>query len=318
MQMTGPAHMTGPMWMPSSPPDLARLAAWHPQPVPVFPTVCLLALIAYGAGVRRLHSRGDGWPLGRSLAFCLGLLSVLLMTATGIGGYGMQLLSVHMVQHMVLSMLSPILLLMGAPVTLALRTLPGGRHGLRGMLLAVLHSRFARVISSPFFTLPLFIVSLYGLYFTSIFDAAMSNWWGHNLMLAHFVGVGLLFFWPILAIDPSPRRTGHGLRILELLAGMPFHAFFGITVMMSSSLIVKFFADPPASWGLSALSDQKTAGGIAWGFSEIPTALVLFVLSAAWARSSDREARRSDRDADRSGDRELVAYNSMLASLAER
>lgn len=311
-------HMSGPMWMPRLPPSVARLFAWHPQPVPVFPIGCLLALIAYGTGMACLRRRGDQWPLGRAVAFGAGLLTIVGVTGTGIGGYGMELLSVHMAQHMVLSMLSPILLLLGAPVTLALRTLPRGRRGPRGLLLRVLHSRVARVLSSPFFTVPLFIVSLYGLYFTSLFDAAMSTWWGHNWMLAHFVGVGLLFFWPIMAVDPSPRRTGHGLRILELLTGVPFHAFFGIAIMTSSGLIARFFADPAPAWGISALSDQRTAGAIAWGFSEVPTVLVLLVVVVGWSRSSEREARRADRAADRDGDHDLHTYNEYLAALSRR
>jgi cytochrome c oxidase assembly factor CtaG len=304
------------MWAPSAAPDMARLFAFHLQPIPILPFGCLIALIAYATGVIRLHQRGDTWPLGRTAAFAAGLASVLLVTGTGIGGYGMKLFSVHMLQHMVLSMLSPVLILMGAPVTLALRTLPGGRHGARGKLLAVLHSRAARVLTSPLVTIPLFLGSLYGLYFTSLFDAAMSTWWGHTWMLVHFLGVGLLFFWPIMAIDPSPRHAGHGLRIVELLTTTPFHAFFGIAVMMSIHPVVGFFAHTGQAWGISAASDQHTAGGIAWAFSEIPTVLVIILVTAGWARSSEREARRKDREADRSDDQELRAYNENLASLA--
>ena len=315
--MTGP-HMSGPMWMPMSPPTAANLTAFHLQPIPVFPIACALALALYLTGVVRLHRRGDSWPLLRTASFVFGLVTVVLMTGTGIGGYGMMLFSVHMIQHMVLSMLSPIFLLLGAPITLALRTLPGGRHGARGLLLAVLHSRVARVLTSPWFTLPLFIISLYGLYLTPLFDAAMSNWWGHNWMLAHFLVVGMLFFWPILGVDPSPHQRAHGVRILELVAGMPFHAFFGIAVMMSARPVVQFFAHPPAGWGLSAAGDQNTAGGIAWGFSEVPTALVLIIVMASWARFSERQGRRIDREADRHGDRELADYNAYLSSLAAR
>ena len=304
------------MWMPAAPPDLARLLAFHPQPIPIFPVLCLLALIAYGTGVARLQRRGDRWPVGRTTAFVLGLMTVVLVTGTGIGGYGMRLFSAHMAQHMVLSMLSPVLLLMGAPITLALRTLPGGRHGARGLMLTIVHSRVARILTSPLVTVPLFLGSLYGLYFTTLFDTAMSTWWGHDWMLAHFLGVGLLFFWPILAIDPSPRQTGHGLRLLELLAATPFHAFFGIAVMMSTHPVVGFFAHTSAAWGISAAADQNTAGSIAWSFSEIPTVLVVILVAVSWARASDREAHREDREADRGGDRELLAYNAYLASLA--
>ena len=118
--------MTGPMWRPAVPPGALRLLAIHPQPLPVMPVLCVVLAAAYGCGVWRMHRRGHGWPPGRSVSWAAGLVSILAVTATGVGGYGMTLFSVHMAQHMVLSMLSPILLLMGAPVTLALRALPAG------------------------------------------------------------------------------------------------------------------------------------------------------------------------------------------------
>ncbi|MEU9207743.1 cytochrome c oxidase assembly protein [Streptomyces sp. NPDC048415] len=314
-------NMTGPMWMPTAPPTLGRLLAWHPQPLPVEPLVCLLALAAYGLGVWRLRRRGDGWPLARTVLWTAGVLTAGAVTCTGVGGYGMELFSVHMVQHMVLSMLAPILLLLGAPSTLALRALPTagrGRTGPRELLTRLLHSRAVRVVSSPLFTLPLFIASLYGLYFTPLFDFLMGSWLGHEWMLAHFLVTGLLFFWPILGVDPAPRRPSHLLRLLELFIGMPFHAFFGIAVMMSTTLIATFFAHPPAAWHLSPLADQNTGGGIAWAFSEIPTLLVLMAVLVQWAGSDRRTAVRTDRQADRDNDAELAAYNAYLARLAAR
>ncbi|WP_372461515.1 cytochrome c oxidase assembly protein [Actinacidiphila acidipaludis] len=311
--------MSGPMWMPSDPPTAGRLLAWHPQPLPVEPLACLLALALYGAAVVRLRRRGDPWPIARSLAWTTGVATVAAVTCTGIGGYGMTLFSVHMIQHMVLSMLSPILLLLGAPVTLALRALPTaqrGRTGPRELLTAFLRSRFAAVVSSPLFTLPLFIASLYGLYFTPLFDWAMHSWAGHEWMLAHFLAVGLLFFWPIMGIDPAPHRPGHLLRMLELFIGMPFHAFFGIAVMMSNGLLVDWFAHPPVGWHISALGDQTTGGAIAWAFSEVPTLVVLLALLAQWYRSDTRAAARADRQAGRDNDAELTAYNAYLAQLA--
>jgi cytochrome c oxidase assembly factor CtaG len=314
--------MSGPGWMPTAPPSLAGLLAWHPQPIPLFPAGCLLAALLYAAGVRRLRRRGDAWPPGRTLVFTAGLGAVLEVTATGIGGYGMRLLSVHMVQHMVLSLVAPVLLLLGAPVTLALRALPPAaraRRGPREYLVTALHSRPARAATSPLFTLPLFIASLYGLYFTSLFGVLMRTWWGHDVMLAHFLLVGLLFFYPLLGADPAPRRPHPVLGILELLAGMPFHAFFGIAVMMSASPIAPYFAQAlPGAWPTSTLSDQRTAGAIAWAFAEIPTVLVLLVLAARWRRSDTRAAARADRAADRDHDADLAAYNQHLAALAGR
>ncbi|AXK33802.1 cytochrome c oxidase assembly protein [Streptomyces armeniacus] len=288
---------------------------------PFFLTGCLLALALYAWGVMRLRRRGDAWPVGRTVAFTLGVLTVALVMCTALNEYGMVLFSVHMVQHMVISMLSPILLLLGAPVTLALRALPTagrGRTGPRELLVSVLHSRYARVVTHAAFTIPLFIASLYGLYFTPLFDFLMESKPGHITMMLHFLLVGLVFFWPIMGIDPGPHRPGYVMRMLELFAGMPFHAFFGIALMMASEPMVGTYADPPSSLGVTALDDQTWAGGIAWAFSEIPSVLVLIALVYQWYFSEQRQARQRDRAADRDGDQELVAYNAYLASLQAR
>lgn len=288
---------------------------------PIFLIGCVLAVVLYGYAVLRLRRRGDGWPVNRIVFFVIGVLSIALVMCTKLNDYGMVMFSVHMVQHMVISMLSPILLLLGAPVTLALRALPvaaRGRKGPRELLLMLLHSRYMKVITHPVFTIPLFIASLYGLYFTPIFDYLMGSTAGHLAMMLHFLAVGLVFFWPIMGIDPGPHRPGYLLRMLELFAGMPFHAFFGIALMMASQPMVEVYKNPSASLGIDALSDQNAAGGIAWAFSEIPSVLVLLALVFQWYRSDQRTAKRSDRAADRDGDQELHAYNAYLASLQAR
>ncbi|MFB7917271.1 cytochrome c oxidase assembly protein [Streptomyces sp. NPDC056061] len=288
---------------------------------PFFLIGCILALALYGYGVLRLRGRGDSWPVGRTVFFVVGVLSIALVMCTKLNDYGMVMFSVHMVQHMVISMLSPILLLLGAPVTLALRALPvagRGRKGPRELLLMLLHSRYMRVITHPVFTIPMFIASLYALYFTPLFDFLMGSMTGHIAMMVHFLAVGLVFFWPIMGVDPGPHRPGYVMRMLELFAGMPFHAFFGIALMMASTPMVGTYQHPPASLGIDALSDQNWAGGIAWAFSEIPSVLVLIALVFQWYRSEQRTAKRSDRAAERDGDQELQAYNAYLASLQAR
>ncbi|TLS43662.1 cytochrome c oxidase assembly protein [Streptomyces montanus] len=307
------------MTMDLPPFTLGRGLAWSADPF--FLVACLVGLALYGWGVVRLMRRGDKWPVGRTIAFVVGVLSVLLVMCTGLNDYGMVMFSVHMVQHMVISMLSPILILLGAPITLALRALPvagKGRKGPRELLLALLHSRYLRFITHPAFTIPLFIASLYALYFTPLFDFLMESKTGHIAMMCHFLAVGLVFFWPIMGVDPGPRRPGYLLRMLELFAGMPFHAFFGIALMMASGPMVETYKNPPSSLGIDALADQTAAGGIAWAFSEIPSVLVLLALLFQWYRSEQRQARRTDRAADRDGDKELEEYNAYLASLNAR
>ncbi|KOT37634.1 membrane protein [Streptomyces caelestis] len=298
---------------------LGRGLAWSADGF--FLVACLLGLALYGWGVFRLVRRGDKWPVGRTVAFVTGVLSIGLMMCTGLNDYGMVMFSVHMVQHMMISMVSPILILLGAPVTLALRALPPagrGRKGPRELLLMLLHSRYMRVVTHPVFTIPMFIASLYGLYFTPLFDFLMGSRPGHIAMMVHFLAVGLVFFWPIMGVDPGPHRPGYLMRMLELFAGMPFHAFFGIALMMASTPMVTTFENPPASLGIEALSDQNAAGGIAWAFSEVPSVLVLLALLFQWYASDQRQAKRKDRAADRDGDKELEAYNAYLASLNAR
>ncbi|MFJ6571774.1 cytochrome c oxidase assembly protein [Streptomyces sp. NPDC091292] len=307
------------MTMDLPPFTLGRGLQWSTDPF--FLIGCALALALYGWGVVRLVRRGDRWPVGRTISFTIGVLSIVLVMCTRLNDYGMVMFSVHMVQHMVISMLSPILLLLGAPITLALRALPvaaRGHKGPREVLLMFLHSRYLKVITHPAFTIPLFIASLYGLYFTPIFDFLMGSKVGHLSMMVHFLATGLVFFWPIMGVDPGPHRPGYVMRMLELFAGMPFHAFFGIALMMASGPMIGPYQNPPASLGIDALADQTAAGGIAWAFSEVPSVLVLIALLFQWYASDQRQARRQDRAADRDGDKELEAYNAYLASLNAR
>jgi putative copper resistance protein D len=308
------------MWVPSEPPTFGRMLLPHLEPWSVLAVLSVLGLVGYLVAVLLLRRSGVAWSWWRTASWTAGMVSLFAVTGTWLNGYSMALFSVHMFQHMVLAMITPLLILCGAPITLALRTLPRGKGTAgtpRALLLDALHSRFARFVSSPLFAVPLFIASLYGVYFTPLFDALMSNPAGHQLMLAHFVVSGLLFFGPIVAVDPWPRTLTHPARMVELLIPVPFHAFFGVAIMMASSLVVRTFADPPAAWGIDPLRDQGVAGGIAWSFGELPTVLVMAVVFVSWARSDERRARVADRAADRTADAELEAYNARLRALAQ-
>jgi len=309
------------MWVPGEPPTWGRMFLPHLEPWSVLAVASIVALVVYLVAVVRLRRSGVTWPWWRTLAWVAGTASLFAVTGTWMNGYSMVLFSVHMTQHMVLSLITPLLLLVASPVTLALRTLPRGKGPAgvpRALLLNALHSRVGRFVAHPLFTVPLFIASLYGVYFTPLFDLLMSNPVGHQLMLAHFVVVGLLFFGPIVAQDPWPRTLSHPGRLLELFLPVPFHAFFGVAIMMATSLVVDSFAEPPAAWGVDLLQDQGVAGGIVWAFGELPTVLVLLVVFFSWAGSEERRGRAIDRAADRNDDAEREAYNARLRELAQR
>ena len=289
--------------------------------------VALTGVVAYLRGVARLRARGVSWPAGRTVAWLAGIVVGVVVMCGGVATYAPAMFSVHMVQHMTLTMLVPILLALGAPITLALRALPAGRRsggakdadrGVRGWILVVLHSRAASVFSHPLVALGLYVVSLYAFYFSGLFAAAMRSHLGHLLMAAHFLGVGALFFWSVIGLDPMPRRLPAFGRMLMLFASLPFHAFFGVIVMTSTTLIGgEWYAALKLPW-VDPLVDQNLGGGIAWASGELPTLLVLGVVFVQWVRADTREARRFDRRMDAGTDGQLDAYNAWLADLAAR
>jgi len=267
---------------------------------PVLFVLLVWATGLYLFGVWRLHDRGDKWPIGRTLSFVVGGMgSFFFATCSGLAVYDDTLLSVHMVQHMVLSMAVPVFCALGAPVTLALRTL---HKRPRAVLLSVLHSRVARVLTFPPLTFALFVISPWALYFTGWYDATLHSNFLHELMHLHLVIVGALFFTPIVGIDPVPGRVGYPFRLLLLVLTLPFHAFLGVTIMSQDTLIghgwyPALHATMP--WLPNAYDDQHLAGGILWASGDLVGISVFGVLFFQWVRSSMAEAKREDRRLDR-------------------
>jgi putative copper resistance protein D len=304
----------------AGPPTLARLALdWRFDLV--FGSAAFVLAAAYLLGVRRLHRRGDRWVTGRTVGWLAGCAALLLATSSGLGRYGPAMFSVHMGQHMILGMLVPILLVLGAPVTLALRALPpAGRAappGPREWLLAAVHSPVARLFTHPLVALALFVGSYYALYFSGIFPAALPEHWAHKLMNLHFLLVGALFFWPIVGIDPAPRRLPPAARMGLVFASVPFHAFFGVAVMSGNTALGgDYYRSLALPWVPDVLADQRLGGGLAWAAGEIPLLIVVIALLIQWSRQDERSARRADRQADVHGDADLEAYNAMLRRLA--
>ena len=173
-------------------------------------------------------------------------------------------------------------------------------------------------MTQPVVALAIYLVSLYGLYFTPLFQDAMRSHTLHLLMSAHFLAVGVLFFFPIIGADPMPRRLPHVGRLLLLAVSLPVHAFFGVIILGGKDLLAPAWYGALALPGVDLLSDQQLGGGIAWAAGEIPTLLVLVAVLPSWSRAEDREARRTDRRADVDGDAALAAWNARLAALAAR
>ena len=278
-----------------------------------------LAVGLYLAGVVRLSRRGDHWPVGRTICWVLGWVLFVWATNGAPGTWGRVLFSVHMVMHMAVAMIVPLLLVPGAPVTLALRALkarPDKTWGPREVLLQVVHSRAMRVLANPVVAAALFFFSLALFYWTGLFELSLTTHTGHLLMLAHFLLTGYLFTWVLIGIDPGVPRWSPLMLLVILFATISFHAFFGVSLTGSETLLAPdFFGQLNLPWGPEPLADQQRAGEIAWGVGEAPTLVLAVIVAVQWFRRDEQETRRLDRQADRDGDAELTAYNEHLARL---
>jgi putative copper resistance protein D len=317
---TTPAEiLTG---QPLPPAETLRTLVFGADVDPVWLLVAAFGIFFYVAGVLRLRRRGDKWPVGRTVSWVAGMLVLAYITSGGIAVYVDYLFSAHMTMHMALMMVVPLLLVPGAPVTLAARAIKkrtdASRGGREWILLAV-HSRYAGVLANPFVAAVLFVGSLWVFYYSPLFRWATENHLGHEWMTAHFLITGYLFVQSLVGIDPVPFRLAYPFRLVLLLGTMVVHAFFGLTVMTASGLfLADWFGAMGRTWGASPMQDQYLAGGIAWSIGELPTLVLAIIVALQWSRSDARETKRKDRASDRTGNADVAEYNAMLQRMAEK
>lgn len=286
--------------------------------------VVIIGFVAffYCAGVWRLHRRGDHWPVLRTISFLVGLAGLFYITNGGVNEYHKYLFSVHMLAHMTLGMAIPVLLVPGAPVTLALRAIrkrTDGSRGPREWILLAVHSRLAALFSRPVVAAVFFAGSLWVFYYSPLFRFAVEDHIGHTFMIVHFLISGYLFVQTLIGVDPAPYRAPYPMRLIVLLGTMAFHAFFGVSLMMGTGLLAAdWYGAMGRTWGPSAIIDQQIGGGIAWSIGEIPTLALALIVVVMWARSDTSLAKRLDRKAERDGDADLTEYNEMLAKLQKQ
>ncbi|HLS74349.1 MAG TPA: cytochrome c oxidase assembly protein [Actinomycetaceae bacterium] len=286
----------------------------------LFLVVAVAAVLGYLAMIRQLRRRGVHWPVARTVLWIAGWLTVVIATNSGIGRYSAPDLGVHMVVHMSLSMLAPILLVQGGFITLVLRAAPANRRraGMHTWVSLTLRWSLLRRLYHPGLVFVVFVGSYYLLYFTPLFGEMMRYHWAHQLMNVHFLLIGYAYYSLIIGIDRPPRPLPHIGRLGYILAAMPFHAFLGVAIMSRQTLIGEtFYSYLDLPWADLERS-QQVAGAVAWAGGEIPLLVAVVALSIQWARQDDKEARRRDRHFDRGLDHEFDAYNEMLLRLSER
>ncbi|HOI03332.1 MAG TPA: cytochrome c oxidase assembly protein [Dermatophilaceae bacterium] len=284
-------------------------------------TVAVVAILLYVGGVVRLMRRGDRWPVGRTIVWVLGWVIFIWSVCGAPGVYGRVSFSWHMTSHMTIAMIVPILLVLAAPITLIARVespRKDGTYGPREIVLGLVHSKYVAFWANPIVAGVNFVFGLIIFYYTPLFELALTTHTGHVLMVIHFLLAGYLFAMVLIGVDPGPRKWAPALRLVVLFATMSFHAFFGVAIQSSTSLLAPgFFSIIHIPWIPDPLLDQQQGGAIAWGIGDVPSLLLAMLLVLSWVRSDDAEARRHDRQADRDHDADLTAYNARLASIAE-
>jgi cytochrome c oxidase assembly factor CtaG len=269
------------------------LNGWSFSPLPL--VLVVAAGVLYALGLRRLSS-GPRFPSGRVVAFYGGLAATLVAVASPVDTYANVSFSDHMVQHILLMFVAAPLFALGTPVTLALRAARSSTR--KRWILPVLHSVPVRVLSHPLVAMGMFTVVQYVTHLTSLYNLALRSNPVHDLEHALYLGTALLFWWPVVGLDPAPHRMSHPARLLYLVAAMPLEAFLAVA-LLSASPYPHYLALPPPWGGAAAVADQSAAAAFMWIAGDLSTLIAALLVAAAWFRHDEARQRRIEADIDR-------------------
>ena len=297
----------------TEPPTVAGLLfGWTFEPAVVIPLVA--TALAWRAAVRRVDAAHPANPVprARSVAFYGALLAAAVALDSGVALYDTTLFSIHMVQHLLLTLVAAPLFVLSAPITLLLRLASPETRQRR--ILPVLHSRVVRALSFPVVAWVLFAGVMWGTHFSPIFDRALEDPFIHDLEHVAYLAAGVLFWWPAIGLDPAPWRMSHPVRALYVLMQMPQNTFLAVAVLNAEQPLYAHYATLVRSWGPSPLIDQQTAASEMWLFGDLGFLIAILGLVFAWMRHEERVTAQADRRADI----ELAAIRDREVVLAER
>ncbi len=315
--LTGGLVLAGPVAahgeVPTEAPTAASiLLGWSFAPLPTLPIVVAVGWWLWAVRrVDRAHP-GNPVPRRRTVAFLGGMLTIAFALMSGIERYDTTLFSVHMVQHILLTLVAAPLIAMGAPITLVLRLSSQGTR--RRWVLPVLHSRLVRVIGHPVVAWIVFAAVMWGTHFSPLFDASLEDPIVHDLEHGLFLGAALLFWWPAVGLDPSPWRLRHPARIGYLFTQMTQNTFLAVAILNASEVLYRHYATLALPWGSGPLEDQRLAAGLMWIAGDAVFLTAIMALVAGWMRVETRAEARADARADV----ELAEIRIRERRLAER
>jgi putative copper resistance protein D len=271
---------------------LGALTTWSPDPLPWL--AALVAAAAYVLAVRQVNRANPRVPVPvwRIAAWLSGVAVVVVALSSAIDLYADDLLSVHMIQHLLLAMIAPPLLALGAPVTVLLRVASPATR--RRLILPLLHARLVRLIASPIVAWILFTVAMGATHFSPIYEAALENPTIHLVEHLVYLATGVLFWWPVVAADPVPFRLGFGARIAYLGLQMPVNAAVGLAIYFAPTVLYAHYATIERAWGPDAFTDQQIGGVLMWGAGDVILLAAIPLVVAAWMRADARQSHRAD------------------------
>jgi putative copper resistance protein D len=311
---TSPVLAHGPV--PAAPPTaLGLLFGWTFEPAVLLPL--LVAALGWIWVVRRIDRRHPANPVPRrrSVAFLGGLAVIAFALMSGIDAYDTTLFSIHMVQHLLLTLVAAPMIALGAPITTLLRVAtPNVR---RTVILPILHSRLVKIVSFPVVAWLIFAGVMWGTHFSPIFDRSLEDPLVHDLEHALYLGAALLFWWPAVGLDPSPWRMPHPVRAMYVFLQMPQNTFLAVTILNSTVALYPHYATSVRSWGPTVLQDQQMAGGLMWITGDILFLTAMGAIIAGWMLHEKRQEAFVDRRVDREREAIRIRETRLAERLAE-
>jgi putative membrane protein len=252
------------------------------------------AVLALYAGAMRRYNRrhpARPFPIARAAAFALGTVTAAAALGPPLDPLAAWFLSFHMLQHLLLVLIAAPLLLLGTPVRLARQSGVRAVEWIGGRLA---HSRWVRAVTWPPAAWALYAATLVGSHFSPLYEAALEQPTVHVMEHALYLAAALVFWYPVVGLDPSPWRMGYGLRLLYLAAALPVHPMVGLAIYSARGPLYPHYAIAAAVRGTSVLADQQNGGVIMWLGGGFPMVIALLLVAAAWAAEERRVADHLD------------------------
>jgi putative copper resistance protein D len=242
----------------------------------------VVVAVWYLGAVRRLRRRGRSWSAWRTAAFLSGVLALDIAIVSGLASYDDSVFYVHVIQHLVLMMVAPPLLALGAPITLAIQA---AKRPLQSRIIHLLHHPALRILTLPLVAAVLYYGSMYVYFLTGFYPFSLRHPIVHDASHLVMFLLGCCFWWPMLAVDQLPNRPAFSTRIIAMFVGMPLEVFLGLAIMNLGSPIAP----------QHTLSDTHAGGAVFWGASMLITFGAAMIMLNQWMRQEERAGARRDR-----------------------